>query len=136
MSREAAPDSRNPSGNPVLNEFRRWKSFVSGDEFFKNGLSGSISRPLPTNGSAAAPQPNFLQSLKGSNRKRGKVPVSFKHHLCNRQGDITEDAHRTKKSCRGIREKLTDKERLVVVCSKRLCNGRKSWCSIGVQELK
>src|SRR5438093_2905655 len=34
---------RDRSGNLVLCEFRRGKSFVSGDEFVKNGLSGSIS---------------------------------------------------------------------------------------------
>src|SRR6266481_1521592 len=36
--------SRDRSGNPVFDHFRRRKSFVSDDEFLKIGLSGSISR--------------------------------------------------------------------------------------------
>src|SRR6266481_1200639 len=35
--------SRDRSGNPVFDHFRRRKSFVSDDEFLKIGLSGSIS---------------------------------------------------------------------------------------------
>jgi len=37
---------RDRSGNPVLGQFRRRKSFLSGAEFLKMGLSGSISRSV------------------------------------------------------------------------------------------
>src|SRR5882762_462944 len=41
-SRNSPPRDR--SGNPVLGDFRRRKSFVSEPKFLKIGLSGSISR--------------------------------------------------------------------------------------------
>src|SRR6266481_6409797 len=48
--------SRDRSGNPVFDHFRRRKSFVSDDEFLKIGLSGSISR------NSSGKSPTSLQS--------------------------------------------------------------------------